>query len=128
MGFFDTLSKVASGAKKSIDNAYEGKLKEIWPKIDKKTNDSLTNHLNTVNMEDISKVSTLLAFIKLYSINAYGYEQAISSVAKNSNEEKVRIQDTLVRFCKKDALRLSEARELRNLKDITTKFISEKSR
>ena len=66
MGFFDTLSKVASGAKKSMENAYEVKLKEIWPKIDQKTSGSLTNHLNTVSMEDMSKVSTLLAFIKLY--------------------------------------------------------------
>lgn len=128
MGFFDTLSKVASGAKKSMENAYEGKLKEIWPKIDQKTNDSLTSHLNTVSMEDMSKLSTLLAFIKLYSINEYGYEKSVSSVAKDSNEEKARIQDTLVRFCKKDALRLSEARELRNLKDITAKFISEKQK
>lgn len=128
MGFFDTLTKVASGAKKSIDNAYEGKLKEIWPKIDRKTNDSLTSHLNTVSMEDISKVSTQLAFIKLYSINEYSYEKSVSSVAKDSNEEKAHIQDTLIRFCKKDALRLSEAHELRNLKDITEKFISKKQK
>ncbi len=126
MGFFDTLSKVASGAKKSMENAYEVKLKEIWPKIDQKTSGSLTNHLNTVSMEDMSKVSTLLAFIKLYSINEYSYEKSVSAVAKDSSEEKARIQDTLLRFCKKDALRLSEARELRNLKDITAKFISEK--
>lgn len=128
MGFFNTLSKVASGAKKSMENAYEGKLKEIWPKIDQKTNDSLIRHLNTVSMEDISKVSTLLAFIKLYSINEYDYEKSVSAVAKASNEEKARIQDTLFRFCKKDSLRLSEARELRNLKDITAKFISEKQK
>lgn len=126
MGFFDTLSKVASGAKKSMENAYEVKLKEIWPKIDQKTSGSLTNHLNTVSMEDMSKVSTLLAFIKLYSMNEYSYEKSVSAVAKDSSEEKARIQDTLLRFCKKDALRLSEARELRNLKDITAKFISEK--